>query len=249
VLKTLDKAIQVLNCFTDEKSSWGVRELARELNTSHTIVSRILKTFEKNGFLKQNSETQKYCLSFKFIEFSQIIQNKMSITEEILPIMRTISDKTNESIFLTWKENNEGVTLAIAESEERIKFSVSVGTRTPLHIGASCKSIMAFLTNEENQRIINEFTQSRSKFSITNQLTLREELNKIKTQGWVYTSGEYSDQVFGLSVPIFDKKQQAIASITIAGPEYRINGSKKENMLRVLKEKSRTIQQIVYNFT
>src|SRR5699024_10091804 len=236
MLKTLDNAIQVLECFTDEKHSWGVRELARELNTSHTIISRILKTFEKNGFLRQNVETQKYHLGFKFMEFSQIIQNKMSITEEILPIMKKISNQTNESIFLTWKENNEGVTLAIAESEERVKFSVSVGTRTPLHVGASCKSIMAFSTDKEVQQIISEYTHPKSKFTITNQSTLRKELSQIKNQKWAYTSGEYSDQVFGLSIPLFDKRQRVTASITIAGPEYRVNDNKKETMLKFLEE-------------
>lgn len=247
MLKTLNNAIQVLNCFTDEKYWWGVRELSRELNTSHTIISRILKTFEKNGFVKQNLETQKYCLGFKFIEFNQIIQKKMSITEELLPIMRTISNKTNESIFLTWKENNEGVTLAIAESEERIKFSVSVGTRTPLHVGASCKSIMAFLTDKEKNQIINEYTQLQSKFLITNTTVILDELNEIKNQGWVYTSGEYSDRVFGLSAPLFNKMRQPVASITIAGPEYRVSDDKREKMLNILKEETENIQRIIYD--
>lgn len=122
MLKTLDNAIQVLNCFTAQKKAWGVRELARELDVSHTAVNRIVKTYERNGFLTQDAETKKYQLGLKFIEFSQIIRERMSITEDILPIMEKIAAKTKESIFLTWKENNDGVTLAIAESEERIKF-------------------------------------------------------------------------------------------------------------------------------
>ncbi|MFD1385975.1 IclR family transcriptional regulator [Oceanobacillus oncorhynchi subsp. oncorhynchi] len=242
MLKTLDKAIQVLNCFTKEKTSWGVRELARELNTSHTIISRILKTFENNGFLTQDKETKKYYLGLKFIEFSQIIQERISVTEEVLPIMETISELTKESIFLTWKENNEGVTLAIAESEERIKFSVSIGTRTPLYVGASCKSIMAYVTDDEKMKIIEEAELPDSDIS-----ELLEELNQINRQGWSYTCGEYSDQVFGLSVPLFDNKQQIIASITIAGPAYRINEEKKAVMLKVLQEETRRIQQMIYN--
>src|SRR5699024_10435924 len=153
ILKTLDNAIQILNCFTKEKNAWGVRELARELDTSHTIINRTLKTFEKNGFLTQDKETKKYRLGLKFIEFSHIIREEMSITEEILPLMKNISDITKESIFLTWKENREGVTLAIAESEEHIKYSVSIGTRTPIYIGASCKVIMANLSENEQQDI------------------------------------------------------------------------------------------------
>src|SRR5699024_12030804 len=103
----------------------------------------------KNGLLRQNTETQKYYLGLKFLEFSQLIGEVTSIKEDILPMMKQIMGKTKESDYLTWKENYEGVTLAIAEREERIKFSVSVGSRTPLYAGASCKVIMTFLLEEK----------------------------------------------------------------------------------------------------
>lgn len=247
ILKTLDNAIQVLNCFTKEKKAWGVRELARELKTSHTAINRILKTYEKNGFLTQDKESKKYYLGLKFVEFSQIIRERMSITEDILPIMEKISELTKESIFLTWKENKEGVTLAIAESEERIKFSVSIGTRTPLYVGASCKVIMAYLSKDEQINVMEDGFQ-RFTVNTTNDMeSLLKELNEIKKQGWSYTCGEYTDQVFGLGVPLFDKNDRVVASVTIAGPQYRLNDKKKKEMLHILLEETKEIQQMIYN--
>lgn len=247
ILKTLDNAIQVLNCFTKEKKAWGVRELARELKTSHTAINRILKTYEKNGFLTQDKESKKYYLGLKFVEFSQIIRERMSITEDILPIMEKISELTKESIFLTWKENKEGVTLAIAESEERIKFSVSIGTRTPLYVGASCKVIMAYLSKDEQLNVMEDGFQ-RFTVNTTNDMeSLLKELNEIKKQGWSYTCGEYTDQVFGLGVPLFDKNDRVVASVTIAGPQYRLNDKKKKEMLHILLEETKEIQQMIYN--
>lgn len=248
ILKTLDNAIQVLNCFTKEKKAWGVRELARELKTSHTAINRILKTYEKNGFLTQDKESKKYYLGLKFVEFSQIIRERMSITEDILPVMEKISELTKESIFLTWKENKEGVTLAIAESEERIKFSVSIGTRTPLYVGASCKVIMAYLSKDEQINVMEDGFQ-RFTVNTTNDMeSLLKELNEIKKQGWSYTCGEYTDQVFGLGVPLFDKNDRVVASVTIAGPQYRLNDKKKKEMLHILLEETKEIQQMIYNF-
>jgi len=247
ILKTLDNAIQVLNCFTEEKKSWGVRELARELDISHTAISRILITFEKNGFLTQNPETKKYDLGLKFVELGQIVRGRFSITELIYPIMQKISKKTKESIFLTWRENNKGITLAIAESEEQIKFSVSIGTQTPLYVGASCKVIMAFLPEEEQRAIIENEMHKFNENSPRNEERLLENLDEIKKQGWSYTCGEYSDQVFGLGAPIFDKNGRIIASVTIAGPEYRITEEKKKNMLKLLLAETKSIQQMFYN--
>lgn len=247
ILKTLDNAIQVLNCFTKEKQAWGVRELARELKMSHTAINRILKTYEKNGFLRQNVETQKYYLGLKFLEFSQLIGEVTSITEDILPTMKQIMEKTRESVYLTWKENNEGVTLAIAESEERIKFSVSVGTRTPLYAGASCKVMMAFLSKEEQLAIKEAGLKSFTANTVSDEQLLMEQLEDIKGKGWCYTCGEYSNQVFGLGVPLFDRNGDVVASITISGPEYRLTEQKKEDMLHILLEDTKEIQQMIAN--
>ncbi|MBP2258888.1 IclR family transcriptional regulator [Virgibacillus alimentarius] len=248
ILKTLDNAIQVLNCFTKEKKAWGVRELARKLETSHTAINRILVTFEKNNFLTQDPETKKYHLGLKFVEFSEIVRGQFSITEAIEPIMQEISRKTRESIFLTWKENDVGVTLGMAESEERIKFSVSIGTRTPLYVGASCKVMMAYLSREEQLSIIDKGLRKFTENTPQNKEQLLKELDEIKEQGWSFTDGEYSDQVFGLGVPIFDTNGRIIASITIAGPEYRITEEKKIEMLELLLVEIKSIQQVFYNY-
>lgn len=248
ILKTLDNAIQVLNCFTKEKQAWGVRELARELNMSHTAINRILKTYEKNGLLRQNTETQKYYLGLKFLEFSELIGEVTSITEDILPMMKQIMEKTKESVYLTWKENYEGVTLAIAESEQRIKFSVSVGSRTSLYAGASCKVMMAFLPEEEQQQIIEAGLKRFTTNTVLDEDVLMEQLEDIKAKGWSDTCGEYSNQVFGLGVPLFDRSGNVIASITIAGPEYRLTEQKKEEMIQILLEDTKEIQQMIANY-
>lgn len=56
--KTLNKALSVLNAFTIEKPTWGLRELARHLGISHTIIYRLLVTFEQNGYLIYDEETK-----------------------------------------------------------------------------------------------------------------------------------------------------------------------------------------------
>jgi len=249
ILKTLDNAIQVLNCFTEDKKSWGVRELARELNTSHTAVNRILRTYQKNGFLTQDPETKKYHLGLKFLEFSQIVRGQYSITEQIYPIMQKLSEQTRETIFLTWRENDDGVTLAIAESDERIKFSVSIGTRTPLYVGASCKVIMAFLPREEQLAIIDQGLRKFTDNTPQHKEQLLKELDEIKTQRWSYTCGEYTDEVFGLGVPIFDKNNKIIASITIAGPKYRLTEDKKKSMLNLLIGETKAIQRMINSYS
>jgi DNA-binding IclR family transcriptional regulator len=49
----------LLKSFTRENPVWGVRELSKESGMSHSVVYRILATFEKQGFLVKDEQTKK----------------------------------------------------------------------------------------------------------------------------------------------------------------------------------------------
>jgi len=87
-LKTLDNSLEVLKYFSKENPSWGVRELAKEMNISHSIIYRILATFENHGFLNQNPETKKYELGLRFLEYGQMVKEKLNLSDFVLPIMK-----------------------------------------------------------------------------------------------------------------------------------------------------------------
>jgi DNA-binding MarR family transcriptional regulator len=50
-VKSLQKALEILNCFT-KKSSWGVTEISEQLDLNKSNVHNILSTFKVNGGLR-----------------------------------------------------------------------------------------------------------------------------------------------------------------------------------------------------
>lgn len=242
ILKTLDQSLKVLENFTLDNPIWSVRELSRKLNMNPTVIHRILKTFKENQFLQQDKVTKKYKLGFKFLQFSNIVLHNFSLIEEIQPLMQRITDQVKETTFLTWKEQTEGITMGIVESEKKVKLTVSLGTRIPLHIGASCKSILAFSSLQESNHLMNKFHLDSQEKKV-----LKEKLETIRNQGWSYTEEEYAEKVFGISIPLFNKNREAIASITISGPNYRITDKEKKRMLYILQTEAKSIQQLVSN--
>ncbi|EGK07756.1 IclR family transcriptional regulator [Desmospora sp. 8437] len=241
-LKTLDNSLELLKYFTEKNTAWGVRELAKEMNMSHSIVYRILSTFEKHGFLIQNPDTKKYELGLKFWEYGQLVQEKFRLLDLIHPIMERISEETGESIFLTRLDGMEGVCADIAESSQMIKYAVSVGTRTPLYAGASNKTIMAYLPKEKQEAIIQEGLNPMTDKTIVDADKLISELAEIREKGWCFSVGEYSESVFALTVPLFNWKKEIIASLAMAGPEYRVNDMDVPEMLKILQRECSEIQ-------
>jgi IclR family transcriptional regulator, KDG regulon repressor len=245
VLKTLDNALHLLRYFTRERPQWGVRELAREMNISHPVVYRMLATFERHGFLRQDEQTKKYELGITFLEYGAILRDHLSITQIIYPVMKRLAETTGESVILTWLDGMEGICLEMAESTQRVKYAMSVGSRTLLYAGASNKVIMAYLPPHVQEAIIAKGLKPKTDRTILDKDELLRDLARIRSEGWAYSVGEYTENVFGIAVPLFAYDKRVVASLTIAGPDYRMPADAVPAALRALKEAQQEIQTLL----
>lgn len=241
--KTVSKALNVLEVFTAEAPSWGLRDISKSVGLSHTVVYRILRSFEEKGYIFQNPETKKYELGIKFIELGNIISENLRIYDLINPILHKAAVESGESVVLTIVDNNEGLFVKIAESEQNIKFAESVGKRSPLYIGASHKVILAYFPEELQHQIIEQGLEKNAK-SIETKESFLETLEEIKVKGWFYTAGETYTDVAAISIPLFDSRNYIIGSVSIAGPVFRLTEEKAINSLPILQECQNEINSI-----
>jgi len=244
-LKTLDNALVILKYFTKDTPAWGIRELAKELDVSHSIVHRILATYEKHGFFIQNQETKKYELGIKFWEYGQLVQGKLNISDCISPIMKSLSEETGETVILTLLEGMEAVDLEIVESPQKVKYMLTPGNRAPLHVGASSKVIMAYLSKEKQKAVIERGLNSFTSNTIIDAEKLLADLTQIREKGWCYSKGEYFEETFGMSIPLFNHEQEIMASLSIAGPSYRMPEEKIPEALVMLRKRGKEIQKFL----
>jgi DNA-binding IclR family transcriptional regulator len=249
MLKTLDQSLKVLKSFTRKNPSWGVRELAKELGMSHSVVYRILATFLQHGFLQQDFDTKKYGLGITFLEYGAMIREHLKISDMIRPIMKQLSEETGESVFLTWLDGHEGICIEIYESSQNIKYELSVGIRTPLFAGASNKIIMAYLPPQDQESIFLQGIQSKPLKKVVSKAEYFAGLQKIRQEGWAFSVGDYADSAFGIAVPLFTRKNEVLASLTIAGPVYRMPEETVDKTLELLRRGRDEIQQVLHSFT
>lgn len=247
-LKTLDNALAVLAEFTPETPSWGLRELAKKMDMNHTVLHRILRTFEGWGYLRQNPLTKEYELGLKILEFTGVVKQRMKLSEFVLPVMHELVEEVGETAFLTLRDGDKGVTVEIVECDRPIKFNVSIGTRTPLHAGASCKVILAFMDREEQIKILPQSLQAFTRKTVTEKNALLDELDKIREAEWCFTKGEFSDSVFGIAVPLFNGRRKIVGSLTIAGPGYRMPDDNVPEHAKKIINKGRIIQHYIDRF-
>ncbi|MCM3763797.1 IclR family transcriptional regulator [Neobacillus niacini] len=247
MLKTLDLALKVLMMFTREKPVWGGRELANELGMNHTNIYRILETLEKNRFISKDKTTKKYSLGYATWELGMIMYESLNVNSLIRPILERLRDETGESIFLTVLDRDEAVTLEVVEPENKVKFSVSAGSRAPLYVGASYRTILAYLPDEMTESIIRNGLVKYTNTTMTDPDELRAELRKIREEGWGKSQGEYTADVIAIAVPLFDGGD-IVGSVTVSGPIYRMTDEKIQEYLPLLRVTRDEIGEIIRRY-
>ncbi len=247
MLKTLDLALKVLMMFTREKPVWGGRELANELGLNHTNIYRILETLEKNRFVSKDKVTKKYSLGYATWELGMIMYEGLNVNQLIRPILNRLKDETGESIFLTILDGEEAVTLEVVEPENKVKFSVSAGSRAPLYVGASYRAILAYMPDEFIESIIHSGLKKYTKTTMTDPDQLRAELEKVRERGWAQSQGEYTRDVIAIAVPLFDG-DEIIGSVTVSGPIYRMSDEKIQQYLPLLMETRDEIREVIQKY-
>lgn len=245
-LKTVDNALEILEYFKKEPS-WGVRELAKEMGMSTTVIHRLLSTLEKHGYAVQDSTSRKYELGIKFLEFSILVQDKLKFQDLVYPCMEQLAHETGETIFLTMLDGLKGLSIAIAESPQSIMFAVKVGTHKSLHAAASNLIILAFLPEEKQNQILSGTLERFTENTMTDPERLRENLKIIKQQGYCCTYGETTPDAVGIGVPLFDCHNHLIGSLNVAGPKYRIPEEKVAEILELTFKKRESIHDMIHS--
>ncbi|MDF1510094.1 IclR family transcriptional regulator [Robertmurraya sp. DFI.2.37] len=244
MLKTLSLSLEVLKMFTKEKPTWGGRELAAALNENHTKTYRILETFEKHKFLIKNKETKKYSLGFAVWELANTVSELFNINELIHPILEDLSESTNESTFLMIKDGDEAVTFDAVEARTTVRFSVSIGSRSPLYAGASYRSILAHMPSEYIEQYLERELIKYTDKTMVDPKVIKEDLELILKNGYAVSKGEYTEDVIAVAMPVF-YKNTIFGSITVSGPKYRINDEQIEMFITKLQDAKNEVEKVV----
>lgn len=248
MLKTVDQSLKILGYFTKEKPLWGARELAKECGMNHATVYRILATLESNRFLVKDIETKKYALGIRLWELGLVMYDNLKLSQLIRPILKQLMIDTGESIFLTGLDGNEAITLDAMEPDNKVRYSVSIGSRVPLYAGASYRSILAFLPEEKIEEVLSGELKAHTPTSITEPEILRQKLAEIRENGWVRSEGEYTRDVTAIAVPLFGQSGKVVGSLTVAGPKYRMTEEGVKRHLHLLQQGQKEVTDVMKRY-
>jgi DNA-binding IclR family transcriptional regulator len=217
--QTVDRALDILDALRRSEVPLGVRELARQLGIGAASVHRTVVSLRSRGFVRQ-ADSKAYELGWAFLEYAETVLGRTSLATIAAPYAKGLRDITGETVTVQVLSGHDHVCIVEFESLHEIRRRVGIGRRTPLHAGASGRSILAFRPEREIEDVLETLTRL-TPGTITERSALRAVLDGTRRALHARSFGESVPGISAIAVPILGADGFARASLSVSGPGER----------------------------
>jgi DNA-binding IclR family transcriptional regulator len=228
MLQTLLRASEVLELFRPERPELALSDIVRETGLSKTVAHRICATLTRVRLLHQDHRTRRYRCGTRLLELAETVLSGLSLRSIAMPFMTEVLEATGESVFLNIVSDMQSVCIEALHSPQVLKLTYGVGRHTPLYAGAPARLLLAFLPEQEQERVLALPFASFTPATVTDPSRLRSMLDTIRREGWAWSIGEFTPHVGAVSVPVRCAGGEVVAALSVAGVETRYEAQSRE---------------------
>ncbi len=223
LINSILRACSILRSFSREKPNFKMGELAGRLRLDRSTTYRVLLTLEKAGMVQRDEKNGEYSLGLTAFEVGQAYLGQVDLVSVAKPVMADLASKAQETVNLAVLSDTEILYLDKVDSPRSVGVMSKVGKRNPIYCTALGKALLAFQAEAERNRILKAIRfKSLTPNTIMNRRDLVKELEEIRRQGFALDRREIEEDVECIAAPIRNHLGDAIASISISGPQNKI---------------------------
>ena len=177
--------MQILSLFTSERPALGVSEISRALSLSKTSTLRFIQALEMHGYLERDAEMRKYHPGIEAARVGSLYVGGSRLRRIALPILERLVAQHGFTAYLTVLQNDRMVILASVEAEGRLKYSVPLGAKLPVHSTATGQAALSTLDPADVEAIVARAGMpARTPKTITTLLALKKALKDVRARGY-----------------------------------------------------------------
>jgi DNA-binding IclR family transcriptional regulator len=164
------------------------------------------------------------------------------------PLMQKLSDEVQETVYLTGLIGHEGICIEKIDCKNSVRYIIDRGDIFPIYASATGRVLMAYLSTEEQEKIIARGLKRFTECTITDPVELRKRLKEIRACGFGISNQELGPGGMAISAPIFDNQNRIFAGLSIAAPMDRFKEKNLKQFNQLLIEYANRISALLgYN--
>lgn len=219
-VRSVDRALEILDCFSKSRKEIGLSELSRLLDLPKATVLRLARTLESKSYLVQDSENQTYRLGPRVVSLGQLFLSNLDFRVIAQPFMKALRDQIQETVTLYVESGNSRLCVQRVESHHTIRQAVNIGDYLPLNRGSAGKLLIAYRHKDNTHGI------------------RTEDVQEILENGYAVSFDEREEGLSSISTPIRNNKGEVIAALCVSGLSFRFTKDKIDSYIEEVQNTS-----------
>lgn len=239
----LASGLEVIQAFDHEHPRMTLSEVATRTGMNRAKARRFLLTLHALGYVRKQ---QRYFeLAPRVLQLGYAFLSANNYRDVIQQHLEDITAETGESSSLGVLDGNDVIYVARSAAKHRLMaITLSVGTRLPAAHTSMGRMLLAQLCDSDLDNCLSSVTlEPYTEKTVTDIGELRNEIIKVRQQGYAISDQELDSGLRSIAVPVHDAKQHLMGAINISTNAARVDLDTLINVyLPVLKNKIEKIK-------
>lgn len=227
-VKSLEKALRVLSCFTIQEPVLGVSELAERMGVSKSNIHNIVSTFCDLGYLRHLPDGR-YTLGLRMLEYAFIINQNLGYPKAVYDILVETANQTGEIVYFGLPYETNVLYLYVVHPVDRINvlpYRDILGETSPLYCTGIGKAMLSHMPESEWRSKIPDRRVRYQPNTLTDLEQILDELRRTRQRGYAIDNCERDPNVRCVGVPIYNTAGELIAGMSTSGPAVTMTDEK-----------------------
>lgn len=208
------RALRILQLMGSDAEGATAGELLRETGMPRATLYRLLAVLCESGFAQSTGDSAgRYRIGPEFTRLAGAVGRPRDLMEAARPIMDRLAQRVRETVKLVVVDGTQAHTSAVADTGLEARVTALVGTRVPLHIGASQRLLLAHSPVSLWRRVLAQSLEPRTSRTFTDPGQLRASLEHLRRVDSEQTHGEGIQGVGAAAALVRDAQGQTQAAL------------------------------------
>jgi IclR family transcriptional regulator, pca regulon regulatory protein len=220
-VQSLDRGLAVIRCFSSERPSLTLSEVAERTGLTRAAARRFLLTLQELGYV--GSSGRQFSLRPRVLALGYAYLSSFSVAQIAQPHLEDLAEELHESCSVSVLDGDDIVYVARASANRIMTIALTVGTRLPPYPTSMGRILMAHLPEAERESMLSRANLRKlTDHTIVDPDRLRNVLATVRGQGWAAVDQELEAGVRSIAVPIRDSSGKVIAAINASAHAARV---------------------------